>query len=73
MKLHYYLILLLALVGFTSAVQAGSTTHSTPAVQGYDVVSYQAEKRPVRGNGHFTATHDGATYLFSSQQNLDHL
>ena len=34
-------------------------------------ISYQAEKRPVRGNGHFTATHDGATYLFSSQENLD--
>lgn len=71
MKLYYYLILFLALVGFVATVQAANTTHSAPAAQGYDVVSYQVEKRPVRGNGHFTATHEGATYLFSSQQNLD--
>ena len=45
--------------------------HSTPAAQGYDVVSYQTEKRPVRGNGHYTADYDGAQYLFSSQENLE--
>ena len=70
MKLYNYL-LLLALVGFTANVHAGSTAHSVPAAQGYDVVSYQVEKRPVRGNGHFTAVNKGVTYLFSSQQNLD--
>ena len=71
MKLHNYLILLLALIGFTTNVQAGNATNSAPAAQGYDVVSYQVGKRPVRGNGHFTSVHEGATYLFSSQQNLD--
>ena len=63
---------LLALVAFVSlGANAAEFTHSTPAVQGYDVVSYQTAKRPVRGNGHFTAVHDGAVYLFSSKENLD--
>ena len=60
-----------ALVGLALPALAGDVTHSTPAVSGYDVVSYQVEKRPVRGNGHFVAVHDGATYIFSSQDNLD--
>ncbi len=71
MKLNYYLIVILTLFSLTAVAQAAGHTNSTPAVQGYDVVSYQAEKRPVRGNGHFTAVHDGETYIFSSQENLE--
>ena len=65
------MIILLAMVGLTTTAQAAEFVNSAPAVQGYDVVSYQTEKRPVRGNGHFTAAHNGATYIFSSQENLD--
>ncbi len=61
----------MAVVGLTGTVQAASAENSTPAVQGYDVVSYQTGKRPIRGNGHFTAHHEGATYIFSSQENLN--
>ena len=71
MKLSNLIILFLALVGLTGTVHAASAENSTPAVQGYDVVSYQSGKRPIRGNGHFTANHEGATYLFSSQENLN--
>lgn len=60
----------LAIVGFTSTA-AAEYSHSAPAVQGYDVVTYQTAKRPVRGNGNYTATHDGAVYLFSSLENLE--
>ena len=60
-----------AAVGLGGSAFAADYSHSTPAVQGYDVVSYQTAKRPARGNGHFVASHDGATYLFSSQANLD--
>lgn len=58
------------LVGLNSNVLAADYTHSTPAVQGYDVVSYHTGKRPIRGNGNFIAEHDGATYQFSSKENM---
>ncbi len=51
------------------AAQAESFTHNAPAVHGYDVVSYHTAKRPVRGNGYFASNHEGATYLFSSEEN----
>lgn len=41
------------------------------AVHGYDVVAYFTEGKPVEGSGDFTATHDGATYQFSSAANRD--
>lgn len=71
MSIKRRLITLAALLGLAVSVQAADFTHSAPAVGGYDVVSYQTGKRPLRGNGHYVAVHDGATYLFSSQENLD--
>lgn len=52
---------------FATAEIAGSTT----GVQGYDLVSYHTGKRPIRGNGHYLAVHDGITYLFASEENLN--
>ena len=69
MKLKTQLISFLVLFGLACYAQAADYTHSTPAVQGYDVVSYQTGKRPIRGNGNFVAVHDGATYQFSSADN----
>lgn len=69
MKPKQYLFALVALLGLTAQATAADYTHSTPAVQGYDVVSYYTGKRPVRGNGNFVAVHDGATYQFSSEEN----
>ena len=71
MKLKSYLIAMVALFGLVGNVMAAAIVNSTPAVQGYDVVSYQTAKRPVRGNGHFTAEHAGATYIFSNKENLE--
>lgn len=66
------LALLVTLAGFGSnAAVAADNAHSAPAVQGYDVVTYHTDKRPLRGNGNYVANHDGATYLFSSKQNLE--
>lgn len=70
MKIKQYLIAMIAMLTFSVAATAADYTHSTPAVQGYDVVSYQTGKRPVRGNGNFVTTHKGATYQFSSKDNL---
>ncbi len=72
MNIKHFILGLAAVVGLSlaSATNAASE-HSLPAVQGYDVVSYQTLKRPIRGTGHFTAEHNGATYLFSSEANLN--
>ena len=69
MSIKTQLVTLLAMITLSGAVMAADYRHSTPAVQGYDVVSYHTGKRPVRGNGNFVAVHDGATYLFSSEAN----
>jgi YHS domain-containing protein len=69
MKYKSVFLSLVALLGFAGNAMAAEYTHSTPAVQGYDVVSYHTGKRPVRGNGNFVAVHDGATYQFSSADN----
>lgn len=60
-----------AMLLFSANAMAADYSHSTPAVQGYDVVSYQTGKRPVRGNGNFVSTFEGATYQFSSKANLE--
>ncbi len=69
MKLKTQLMALVAIFGLAGTAMAADYTNSTPAVQGYDVVSYQTGKRPVRGTGHFVAAYDGATYQFSSADN----
>ena len=61
------LLIWAGLVG--SALAAPNVAHSTPGVNGYDLVSYHTSKRPVRGNGHFVSVHDGVAYLFSSEEN----
>jgi len=71
MKLKTQLVTLVALFGIAGNALAADYTHSTPAVQGYDVVSYQTGKRPIRGNGNFVAVYDGATYQFSSADNQE--
>ena len=40
------------------------------ALQGYDPVSYHSQD-PEKGKKEFTFQHDGATYLFSSRNNLE--
>ncbi len=71
MKIKTFLItLVMAVAGLSAHAAAAEYAHSLPAVQGYDVVSYHTAKRPLRGNGHFTAVHDGATYLFANNDNL---
>lgn len=60
----------IAMLALSAGAMAGNGYHSAPAAQGYDVVTYQTDKRPLRGNGNYTADHDGATYLFISKKNL---
>ncbi len=39
------------------------------AIKGYDPVSYFVDGKPMQGSEKFTATHEGATYQFSSEKN----
>lgn len=71
MKIKQLLIAAFATLFITTGAIAADYTHSTPAVQGYDVVTYHTDKRPLRGNGNFVAVHDGATYQFSSKENME--
>lgn len=41
------------------------------ALHGYDPVAFFTESKPVLGTSHFAMAHDGATYRFASQENLD--
>ncbi len=41
------------------------------AVHGYDVVAYVTQGAPVLGSDKFATAHDGGTYRFASQTNLD--
>lgn len=48
---------------------AGQTQTNLLGVQGYDLVAYHSEGKPVRGNGHNVSEHAGVTYQFSSAEN----
>ncbi len=61
-------IMLLAVLSF-SVFAANEHAVSVTGIQGYDLVSYQTGKRPVRGNGHYVSVHNGVTYMFSSKEN----
>jgi len=44
---------------------------SNKAIKGYDTVAYFTENKPVEGKDEFSTEYQGATWLFSSQENLD--
>jgi YHS domain-containing protein len=53
-------------------VSSGATMAGAPlALHGYDAVAYFTSKKPMRGMAKFQTTHDGATYRFANQANLD--
>lgn len=70
MNIKSFLIAMVAMLTFSLGANANEYSNSVLAVQGYDVVSYQEGKRPVRGSGNLTSTKNGATYQFSSKANL---
>jgi YHS domain-containing protein len=50
----------------------GGTMAGAPlAVHGFDVVAYFSQKKAVAGAAKFEIAHEGATYRFANQANLD--
>lgn len=71
MSLKRIFLSFVAMLALTATASAENYQNSTPALQGYDVVSYHTGKRPIKGNGNFVAEHNGATYIFSTNANQE--
>lgn len=60
---------------FISFLSKGQTSEifstSDGAVQGYDVVAYFTESKPVKGKKEFIANHAGEAWYFASAENLN--
>ena len=67
-KTFLFSLIILGVISIQS-VFAGDLSVNTVGVNGYDLVTYQTDKRPLRGNGNYVATHNGVTYLFSNEEN----
>ena len=67
-KTFIFSLIILGVISMQS-VFAGDLSVNTVGVNGYDLVTYQTDKRPLRGNGNYVATHNGVTYLFSNEEN----
>ena len=64
----------IALIGFTSLVQAGHDTETDAndvILAGHDAVAYFTQNKPVLGSSEYTAEYNGAVYRFSSEKNRD--
>ncbi|MEM7357764.1 MAG: YHS domain-containing (seleno)protein [Pseudomonadota bacterium] len=58
--------------GLTLALDPTYTSlFSSNAIKGYDTVAYFTEGKPVKGDEEFSTEYNEATWLFSSQENLD--
>lgn len=49
----------------------GSFETATLGANGYDVVAYFTEGKPVKGSTDFFSFHDGALYLFANKEDKD--
>ena len=70
-KIHSMIlaVLVVAVSFFAVDSYAGGVANSTTGVQGYDLVAYHTEGKPVRGNGTNLVVIDDVTYLFASEEN----
>ncbi len=48
-----------------------SVANSIVGVQGYDLVSYRNNEKPLKGNGNHIVEHHGITYLFINKENQE--
>lgn len=58
-------------VAFARDAEVYTGTFSSLAAGGYDAVAYFKVGRPVAGNGQFSTEYKGATWRFSSKENLE--
>ena len=67
------LILFIASIVFSSMSYAAKPVYvggkERAAIRGYDPVAYFTEGKPIKGSKEFSLEHNGAKWLFSSEQN----
>ena len=66
----YLFLFFLGISTYLSAQKIDYNTKKGFVAEGYDVVSYFEEKKPVEGKNKFTTTYDGAKFRFSSEKHL---
>ena len=72
MKRNIFVLGILLLASFNlSAQQSEVFIKSGTAIQGYDAVAYFKEGKAVKGNDQFSFEWNNASWIFSSEQNLD--
>ncbi len=67
-------ILTLILLTVSTLLIAQKTDYNTKngyVAEGFDVVSYFVDSKPLEGKKKFQTTHDGAKFKFSSEKNLN--
>ncbi len=57
--------------GGTMAKMDSTLETSIVGVQGYDLVSYHKNEKPLKGNGNHIVEHHGVTYLFINKANQE--
>jgi YHS domain-containing protein len=70
--MKHFLLFVFALLGLAHVASAQSLINvnkSGLAIKGYDPVAYFTSNAAVKGDPKFTATYEGATYQFSSEEN----
>ncbi|KTC95861.1 YHS domain protein [Legionella geestiana] len=66
---RFFGVIITCFLTIQSAAYSCTNTVFSVALQGYDVVSYFTENKPVKGNGDHTVVKDNVYYLFSSEKN----
>lgn len=59
---------LLSFILLQSQAFAVDSSQFAVGLQGYDVVAYFTQNKPVKGNGDHVVTRDGVTYLFANEE-----
>lgn len=66
-------IILLLFLGISTILSGQKIDYNTKkgfVAEGYDVVSYFVDKKPLEGNNKYQTNYDGAKFRFSSEKNL---
>jgi len=75
MNVFFKILLLVSALLLTSKAFAidpvYTSVFSNKAIKGYDTVAYFTEDKPVKGKREYSMEYQGATWLFSSVENLE--
>src|SRR4051812_25802953 len=71
MKRRTIFLAAIALCSIHLPAWAADVAVNSPAIHGYDPVTYITEKKAMPGHGEFAMDYKGSTYLFASEKNKE--